>query len=296
MWKLQNLFGKRNGTGEIFKGEKEAEADPVVQFLEDYEAEEQELTVLLEKFTKGGRIQEDFLFPAVSFLAYVDKESGRAVREKGTLCWVIRRYSNNYIHKFMDYGIYRVLVRRMKPGVLNPLGKPYKNRYYIVKVLEKQVRESQLEKIRTEYLKPVSIKDSLGEFKLDRKYDRFEGEINWMGSLENVSLKKDEDTDTAKQALKTLHMLMSDMAEWDHKLREYAAGELTGLSNDWREDEEASNITKEEFAERIGCPSFYIDSKGDFEATYMDDDMFAGHWIVVYGMANGVLTDAGIEG
>lgn len=296
MWKLQNLFGKRKGTKEILKRGKEAETDPDVQFLEDYEAEEQELTVLLKEFTKGGMVQGEFLFPAVSFLAYIDKESGRAIREKGTLCWVMRRSSNNYIHKFRDYGIYRVLVKRTKPGVLNPLGEPYRNRYYIVKVLEKDVREPQLEKIRTEYLKPVSIKDSLGEFKLDRKYDWFEGEINWMGSVERVSLKKDEDTDTARRALKTLHMLMSDMAEWDRKFREYAAGELTELSNDWREDGETSDITKEEFSERIGNPSFYIDNEGDFEVTYMDDDMFAGHWIVVYGTSNGMLTDAGIEG
>lgn len=143
---------------------------------------------------------------------------------------------------------------------------------------------------------PVFIKDSLGEFKLDRKYDWFEGQINWLGSMEDVSLKKDEDKDTARAALETLHMLMSDPAEWDKRLREYAAGELTGLANDWREDGENPDIKKEEFAERIGCPSFSIDNSGDFEAVYNDDDMFAGHWIVVCGTADGMLTGADIEG
>lgn len=144
--------------------------------------------------------------------------------------------------------------------------------------------------------KDISIKDSLGEFKLDRRYDWFEGQINWMGNMEDVSLKKDEDADTAEAALRTLHMLMSDVAEWDSKLRKYAAEELTELANDWRENVEDGDIRKEEFMERIGCPSFSIDNKGDFEVVYNDDDMFAGHWIVVYGTADGELTDSDIEG
>ena len=273
----------------------EAAVDPAAKFLEDYETEEQELIILLKEFTKGGMVRDDFLFPAVSFLAYIDKESGRAIQEKGTLCWVIRRSSNNYIHKFKDYGIYKVLVRKMKPGILNPLGQPFKNRYYIVKILEKNVKEPQLEKILTEYLKPVYLKDDLGTFHLERKYDWFEGQINWAGSMKNVMLDKDEDSDTAKASLQTLHMLMDDMEKWDRKLREYAGRELAELANDWQ-DKESPVIGEEEFAERIGCPSFHIDNKGDFEAEYNDDDMFYGHWIVIRGACNGELTEAIIEG
>lgn len=147
-----------------------------------------------------------------------------------------------------------------------------------------------------EKMKPVFIRDSLGEFKLDRRYGWFEGQISWLGNTEDVTLNKDEDTDTAEQALRTLHMLMSDPEKWDRKLREYAAGELTELANDWREEDETPEITKEEFAERIGSPSFTINNTGDFEAVYNDDDMFAGHWIVVYGTAGAELTEANIEG
>ncbi len=296
MWKLKNLFGNGKKGKEFSKNGKGDAADPAVQFFEEYEEKEQELTVLIKEFTRGGAVRGDYLFPAVPFLAYIDKESGKAVHEKGILCWVIHRSSDDYIHKFKNYGIYKVLVRKMKPGILNPIGQPVKNWYYVVKVLKREVKEPQLERIRTEYLKPVSIKDSLGEFKLDRKYNQFEGQIDWMGSMENVSLEKDKDEDTANLALKTLHMLTSDPVKWDRKLREYAAGELTELANDWREEEETPVIKKEEFAERIGSPSFSIDKEGDFEAVYNDDDMFAGHWIVVYGTADGMLTDTGIEG
>lgn len=42
--------------------------------------------------------------------------------------------------------------------------------------------------------------------------------------------------------------------------------------------------------------NFRIDEKGGFEAEYDDDDMFYGHWIVVYGDADGELKDVNIEG
>ncbi len=96
---------------------KEAESDPAAEFLKDYETEEQELTVLLKEFTKGGAVRGDYLFPAVSFLAYTDPESGRAVRESGTLCWMIQRSSANYKYNFKDYAICTVLVRKMKPDI-----------------------------------------------------------------------------------------------------------------------------------------------------------------------------------
>ena len=290
MLKLFKREKKTNSSG------KEDLPEPVAKFLEEYETEEQKLTVLIKEYSKGGRVQGDFLFPVVSFLAYIEGESGGAVREKGTLCWFMRRSSNNYIHCFKDYGIYTVLVRKMKPGILNPVGAPFKNWYYLVKIIKKNIREPQLEKIREEYLKPVSIKDDLGVFWLDRKYGWFEGEINWLGKTKSVLLDKDKDSDTAEAAFKTLYMLLADAEKWDKKIREYAAAELTCLANDWQDSEDASEIKEEEFSERIGGLSFHIDDEGSFEADFDDDDMFCGHWIVVCGNSDGELMSADIEG
>ncbi len=144
--------------------------------------------------------------------------------------------------------------------------------------------------------KPVTITDKSGVFYLNQQYNWFEGMINWLGNAENVILDKDHDNDTAKKASETLHMLLEDMERWDEKLRSYAAEELIKSANDWRETEDTPEISEEEFAERIGSPSFHIFNDGDFEAAYGDDDMFYGHWIVVHGTAGGKLTDANIEG
>lgn len=275
---------------------KEAASNPAAEFLQDYETEEQELTVLLKEFTKGGAIRGDFLFPAVSFLAYLNRESGQAVRENGTLCWMIPRSSGNYKHHFQDYGICTVLVRKIRPDILNPLGKPFKNRYYVVKILRKHVKEPQLEAIREEYLKPASIQDEAGTFHLNRHYSWFEGEINWMGTKQEALLDTDGDSNTAASALGTLRLLLSDTQSWDQRLREYAARELTGLANDWQDGEDAPEITETEFAARIKGPRFHISDQGTFEAEYSDDDLFFGHWIVVRGTADGEITDADIEG
>lgn len=265
------------------------------KFLQEFETAEEEMTVLLKDFSKGGMVRDDFLFPSIWFMAYIDNESGEVIQERGTLCWVIPHASKNYIHKFQDYGICRVLVRKCRPDVMNLAGKPYKNRYYIVKIIEQNVAEPRLEAIREKYLAPVSIEDRVGTFDLNRKYEWFEGQIDWLGTPKRIILDKDPDSNTAEIALRTLHLIWDDAEKWDKTLRDYAAQELTGLANDWRQEDDPE-ITAEEFAKRIGSPKFHINDKGGFEAEYEDDDMFYGHWIVVYGDADGTLTDANIEG
>lgn len=141
----------------------------------------------------------------------------------------------------------------------------------------------------------VSIEDKFGVFHFDQKCGWFTGQIDWLGSMEEIYLDKDLDDDTAKTALQTLHMLMENVEYWDIRLRSYAAGELTVLANDWKEESDLE-IKEEDFAERISCPSIHIDNKGEFEAVFDDDNMFAGHWIVVRVDNKGELKDVDIEG
>lgn len=141
----------------------------------------------------------------------------------------------------------------------------------------------------------VVVEDEFGTFYLNREYGWFDGQINWMGSMKEILLDKDEEGETADAARKTLHILMQDTEGWDSRLRSYAAGELTELANDWRE-EDTPEIKEESFVERIGIPAIHIDNKGSFEAVYDDDGMFAGHWIVVRMNEKGEPEDADIEG
>ena len=286
------MFGNRNKTAD----RSGAELNPAEKYLQEFETTEEEMTVLLKDFSKGGMVKGDFLFPIIWFIAYIDNKSGEVVQEKGTLCWVVPYPSKNYIHEFKDYEICRVLVRKNRPDVLNLAGKPYDHRrYHIVKIIKRNMAEPRLEAIREKYLTPVSIEDRAGTFCLNRKYEWFEGPIDWLGTPMEIILDKDSDSDTAEKALQTLHLFLDDAEKWDKILRDYAAQQLTELANDWRQEDDPE-ITEEEFSKRIGAPKFHIDDKGDFEAEYEDDDMFYGHWVVVYGDKDGTLEEAKIEG
>ena len=284
------LFAKNNSSKTNSENKNPAE-----EFLEEFEAAEEELTVLLKDFTKGGLMKGDYTFPVVSFMAYIDSESGEVIQEEGTLHWVVESSARDYIHDFEDYDICRVLVRKTRPDVTNFLGMPCKNRYHIVKIIRKNLKEPRLEAIRAKYLTPVIIEDKAGIFRLNRRYDWFEGEIDWLGSSREVILDQDAGSDTAERALQTLHRFPEDAEQWDQTLRTFAARQLTELANDWQGGE-TPEITEEEFAERIGAPKFHIDEEGDFEAEYDDGDMFYGHWIVVYGKSDGEQREANIEG
>lgn len=284
--------------GEVSKSRTKSEEekiDPVNKYLREFEASVEEITVLLKDASKIGLQNGDILFPGIHFIAYIDNKSGEVVQEKGTLDWVIPNFSGDYIFPFEDYDICRVLVRKCRPDVLNPGGKPYKNRYHVVELLRKNVAEPRLEAIRKKYLTPVSIEDSAGTFRLDRKYNWFEGQIDWQGSPRKILLDKDSNSDTADRALQTLHLFLEDVEKWDQNLRDYAARQLTELANDWRQ-ENIPMITQKAFAKRIGLPEFWIHKDGSFEVEYEDDNMFYGHWVVVYGDANGELKEATIEG
>lgn len=264
--------------------------DPVNKYLREYEAATEEMVVLLADFSKVCLADGDVYFPYISFIAYIDNDSKEIVSEKGILNWVVPNFSGDYIYEFEDYEICRVLVRKRKPDVRNYR----KNCYHIVQLLERDLKEPRLEAIREEYLRPVSIVDRTGTFCLDRKYNLFEGQIDWLGSVLKVCLEKDSDCDTAEKALQTLHLLVDDAEKWDRTLKSYAARQLTDLANDWRQEEDPE-ITAEEFAKRIGTSTFRIDKWGGFEAEYEDDNIFYGHWIIVYGNADGELEEATIE-
>ena len=73
------------------------------------------------------------------------------------------------------------------------------------------------------------------------------------------------------------------------------------LANEWQseysnDEESVESITQEDFMKRIEISELSISADGDMEITYLDDDMFGGHWIVVYANISGELKDANLEG
>ena len=122
--------------------------------------------------------------------------------------------------------------------------------------------------------------DGLGLFTLNRRVRWFEAEIDWCGASVQLDFDQGEPEEMAK-AQEVARTLLADAENWDRRVREYAAGELTSLANDWAEGEE--ELTPEDFMARMELSAIQVEPDGEFEFWFEDGEMFYGHSIHVMG-------------
>ena len=144
-----------------------------------------------------------------------------------------------------------------------------------------------LKAILEEQKKPVTFwADGLGTFALNRQVNWFETELDWLGAEVTVSFDQ-EDEQVMKKSQDTARALLTGAADWDRRVREYAAGELLDLANDWSQDMDedggAVEVTREQFMGRMELEAIQVDSEGGFEFWFDDGNMFCGHSIHVTG-------------
>ena len=148
-----------------------------------------------------------------------------------------------------------------------------------------------LKAILEEQKKPVTFwEEGLGTFTLNRQVDWFETEVDWLGGQISLVFDAGEDRAEVLQRAKTL---LSGAADWDERIRAYAADDLLVSANDRAEDEE---ITREQFIQRMELESIEIRADGSFEFWFADGDMFYGHSIHVSGDMEHGPDDAAMEG
>ncbi|MFO1442407.1 DUF2262 domain-containing protein [Bacillus sp. Bva_UNVM-123] len=174
------------------------------------------------------------------------------------------------------------------------------NSMMLVKVLEANYQDDELELILQDSLKPVFYHDEiLGKFELDKSIKLFEKEISWAGEEGTLYFDWDEDENTMKSALKTAYTLFNEQDDWNRKIRMFASEELVDLANDWLQDNdeaEIEEITKEMFVNFMELSSISVYPDGEFEIFFFDGDMFWGHSIIVDGNINGEISSAHIAG
>ena len=260
-----------------------------------FETEEQEILVLRHEGDITSK-RNGFWEVAVCCLAYKSLKTGELYKEE--CCFVFaaseEEYDNRLIPEFYEETIYHLKVRKKLPEEL-PKIMIKRLDFLLVDVIEKDVKNPELEEILTEYKKPIIIEDDiLGELLYDRTINSFEGHIPWLDKKIDISLDVDKDNKSgitkARKAMKELYL---GVEKWDAEMRTFAAKKLIGLARDWCEsEEEALKITEESFADRIGIESISMTSGGSFTVYFSDDDIFAEHCITVSGSLKKGITSA----
>ena len=279
-----------------------------------YHSEEKEFLVMTVGGTYGSKVgDKDYWNKSIDILGYIETESGRTSSIKSSLNWSVEDYKSD--NNFPDGDIiYRIKGRL--PKLLDG-DKPWINSerrmssLYVTEIISNNEKNDFLENLLTEYKKEVSVNSEvLGKLILDKNLEQYETEndVEWCG--DNIKIWLTADEGDVKELLAVAEEFYNNCQEWDRKIREYAAKELTELANDWLEeeyydddDEESDEetkpiheITEKEFAKRIETCDISFDGGGDFTIYYADDDMFWGHSVIVDGNIKTGFESASIAG
>ncbi|MDE6101729.1 MAG: DUF2262 domain-containing protein [Ruminococcus sp.] len=275
---------------------------------ERFHLEEKEFLVMTINGASGSHCNgQDYWKKSIDILGYIEIESGRTSSIKSSLNWSVEDYQSD--NNFQNGGIiYRIKGRL--PKLLD--GEPWiNNEYrmssiYVTEIISDNEKNDFLENLLTEYRKEVSVNSKvLGKLILNKDLEQYETEsdIEWCGGMVGISIIED---DEINECLPIAEEFYNNRQEWDRKIREYASKELTELANEWlsdkyysddeEENENFPEITEKEFAERLIINDISFDSDGNFTVYYADDDMFAGHSVLVDGNINTGFESAYIAG
>lgn len=262
---------------------------------EDFDAQFEEKTTELIVLVSTDMDRHHTVFerdkhymPFVRFHSAVNVETGELLEGFSTLIWKVKRnklFGQKYGCRFKAGNIYRVLARRcLQKETKEPSEERGAGSFYLlVKVLEKNVQDSRL-KPKT----GVAENSHLSNF--------LEEEIDYLGRTCPVVLDAELGKTTADLPLGKLKEIVSDLRKWDEEVRKYAAAELAGLANEWRDESKEEPVTEEQFAKRIEAGYIHIYADGSVKVGFSDDNMFGDHGIVVYIDKTGKTERADIEG
>ena len=268
------------------KDVSEPRLDALNIFENKFEEAVTDLTVLIKQKIVWWVCEDNYRRPTATFIASIDHKTNEINTSCGKLAWMEKERKSKIKFNFDDMGTYHVKVRRNKED---------KDSYLLVDVVKK-VKDNRLESIKENYLKPVIITSELGQFRLDRNNNRFEAQIDYFGGNCSIHMEVEEGETTADRQLDKLYEIFNDLENWDNCVKEYAANELLESANDWIDDE-AGEITKEQFIQRIGVPlAIEVGRSGYIVVAFYDDDMFASHFIEIYIDENGKFDGSNLVG
>ena len=137
--------------------------------------------------------------------------------------------------------------------------------------------------------------EPFGDLTLDRRFSLFSGTTTWAEATVRIELPAN-DADLSNDMREQARAFFAAHAEWDDRLRTYAAQALLDLKNgSWHEEDERI-ISEEEFKQRMEPQSVSLEMPDEFVVFYRDGDLFFGHVIIVSGTISDGPNDASIAG
>ena len=283
------LFKKKEEKTETVSDPREEYKKRFPKLQVEYQPEE--LTILAVTGANGfggGKTRGETLWTAsVGLTAWMEEDSPDIHRGEFVLSTIA------------DDKLLEHLQRRVRPDfIIKFKGRVAEDgRRLLLLDLPEPAFDPDLKAILEEQKKPVTFwEEGLGTFTLNRQVDWFETEVDWLGGP--ISLVFDAGEDRA-EALPNAKALLASAADWDKRVREYAADDLLASANDWAEqmeDEEPQEITREQFMDRMELESIEIRADGGFHFWFADGDMFYGHSIHVSGDLEHGPDEASMEG
>lgn len=156
--------------------------------------------------------------------------------------------------------------------------------HFLITDLPKPGFDPRLKAILEEQKKPVTLEvEDLGTFTLNRNLGWYDGAVDWLES--EISLNLDQNADTLDSAQQTARALMAAQADWDDRVRAYAALQLLEQVNGLLETEggDAQPYTAESLAAQFQIDSILAGPDGAFDFWFSDDDLFLAHPVHVTG-------------
>ena len=271
------------------------------EYLKEFEPVDMEITVYITTGFGGACILKDYHEVTSYFPAMVDMRSGECIVADGRIESLVKNvdYDKNEYYRFVDNGIYRLLVNKCVPKNLGPeMLASMNNRYLVKKVIEENADCPELEAIRAEYTKDVIVEACSIKFTLNRLLNWFEGTAEIMNGSCKVYLCLDKDSKVkAEKASARFEELMRNLEELDYKFKVYCTKRMLDSANEWKENEDDPDITEDKFKENMGTPNeIVIHNNGKVEILYGDGFMFGGHAIQVSIDADNEIKDCEIVG
>ncbi|WP_411347456.1 DUF2262 domain-containing protein [Paenibacillus sp. WLX2291] len=262
--------------------------EEIIQFEAEFAPEVLDVIVLTGSsgFTRSCLFDEQYWTGVISLNGWRLHDQDKI--QSGSFTLLVKdevQVLDNYAQQIKSDRLFHLKVRRNG------------NRFLLVEWLSEidPFEDPGLEAMLQEQMEHVSIQDArLGKLTLNRMVQTFDGEMNWLGQPIHISIQQSEG-DFIQQQLQMAYRFLDEAAQWDERIRAFAAKELTTLKNNsWLEEDEQP-LTEAEFAKRLQLEDITITPEG-YSFWFHDNDLFWGHVVSVDGTPEQGLQQAQIAG